>query len=225
VNCSIDEEIEIISQRIRGWREQDRLTLQDLAERSGVAPSTIQKVETGQMMPSVGVLLKVARGLGRRITDLVRSESAVTDVMHLTPRERQAVYLGDSMVVERLTGALHKPSIEMWRVSLYPHHDISSDRDTIHDGIQYEGEELVVCEQGSVEFRVGEQSYRLEAGDTLHLKASIPHSWHNTGESLTQFTITSTSPLMFRALMQGQTGGASEERLRESTPRLTAVSA
>jgi len=225
VNCSIDEEVGIIAQRIRGWRELDRLTLQELAERSGVAPSTIQKVETGQMMPSVGVLLKVARGLGRRITDLVRNESAVTDVMHLTPRERQPVCLGDSTVVERLTGDLHKPGIEMWRVSLYPHHNISSGSDAIPDPIHYEGEELVVCEQGSVEFRVGEQSYHLEAGDTLHLKASIPHSWHNTGESLTRFTITSTRPLMFRALMQGQTATATEERLPEPARRLAAVSA
>ncbi len=174
------------------------------------------------MMPSVAVLLKVARGLGRQITDLVRNnEGAVTDVLHLTPVERQPVYVGDSVMVERLTGDLHKPGIEMWRVSLYPHHHISSGS----DDIRYDGEELVVCEQGSLEFRVGEQSYHLEVGDTLHFKASIPHSWHNTGESLTQFTITSTKPLMFRALMQGLAANATEKEFSELARPLAAVSA
>ena len=62
----IDGELAQISRRIRRWREEKGLTLQQLAERSDLATSTVQKVETGQMIPSVAVLLKVARGLGRQ---------------------------------------------------------------------------------------------------------------------------------------------------------------
>ena len=46
---SIDGEIARISARIRRWREDAGLTLQELAKRSGLATSTVQKVETGQM--------------------------------------------------------------------------------------------------------------------------------------------------------------------------------
>jgi hypothetical protein len=42
---------------------------------------------------------------------------------------------------------------------------------------------------------------------------------------LTQFTITSTEPLMFRALMQGQATNATEKRFPEPERRLAAVSA
>lgn len=218
---SIDEEIELIARRIRGLRERDQLTLQELAERSGVATSTIQKIETGQMMPSVAVLLKVARGLGRRISDLVRDESAVTDVVHLTAPERQPICVDNNLLVERLTGGLHKPSVEMWRVTLYPRDGRASRSETIC----YEGEELILCELGSVVFRIGEENHRLEAGDTLHFKASLPHSWHSDGTSLTQFTITSTGPLMFRALMQSQATNITTEQHRQSEPQLAAVSA
>jgi transcriptional regulator with XRE-family HTH domain len=219
VNNSVDKEIEIIARRIRGWRAEDKLTLQELAERSGVATSTIQKIETGQMMPSVAVLLKVARGLGRPISDLVRDDSAVTDIVHLRSHERQPICLGSNLLVEQLTGELHKPGIEMWRVTLHPRNGLGSSS----DAISYEGEELVVCELGAVVFRVGDQSHRLEAGDTLHFKASIPHSWHNDGKNSTQFTITSTVPLTFRALMQSQAANAAGGQQPE--PRLTAISA
>ena len=221
MNSSVDQEIESIARRIRDWREEDKLTLRELAKRSGVATSTIQKIETGQMMPSVAVLLKVARGLGRRIADLVGDESVVTDLVHLAPHERQTVCVGDNLFVERLTGDLHKPGIEMWRVTLHPRDGLGSHS----DAIDYEGEEVVVCELGSVEFRVGGHSHHLQAGDTLHFKASIPHSWHNDGKSSTQFTITSTVPLMFRALMQSRAATAAGEQQPQSEPRLTAVSA
>ena len=62
----IDGELARITARIRRWREQAGLTLQELAKRSGLATSTVQKVETGQMIPSVAVLLKLSHGLGSR---------------------------------------------------------------------------------------------------------------------------------------------------------------
>ena len=58
--------------QIRRCRAQDGLTLQQLATRSGVAASTIHKVESQQMVPTVSVLLKIARGLGRRPAELIR---------------------------------------------------------------------------------------------------------------------------------------------------------
>jgi transcriptional regulator with XRE-family HTH domain len=60
--------------QIRACRAADGLTLKQLAARCGVAASTIHKVEAQQMVPTVGVLLKIARGLGRSPQDLIRDE-------------------------------------------------------------------------------------------------------------------------------------------------------
>ena len=60
---AIDPDLERIAGRVRRWREEAGLTLLELARRSGVAASTIQKVESLQMVPTIGVLLKIARGL------------------------------------------------------------------------------------------------------------------------------------------------------------------
>lgn len=197
----VDDEIARISERIRRWREEEGLTLQELAKRSGVATSTIQKIETAQMIPSVAVLLKVARGLGRRPTELIHDGSDELEVIHLQAAERHPVGVRESVLVERLSGELFEPSLEMWRITLQP--GATSGRGSI----EYEGEELLVCEQGTVTVELGESAYTVRAGDSLHFKASIPHRWMNEGRSQARFLVVGTLPRLFRAAMHARLGG------------------
>ena len=196
-NPSIDVEIARISARIRRWREDASLTLQDLASRSGLATSTVQKVETGQMIPSVAVLLKLAHGLGRRPTELIREGDSDLEVAVVHEADRDRIGHEKTMLVERLSGDLSQPSLEMWRIHLQPG---ASGGAPIH----YEGEEIVVCESGQVTFTIGDDEYVLEPGDTLHFKAHLPHSWRNRGRSKTRFTVTGTLPTKFREMIRSQ---------------------
>jgi len=198
----VDRELARISQRIRASREAAGLTLQELAQKCGVATSTIQKVEKEQMTPSVAVILKIARGLGVRLSELVADAGDELEILHLRASERHPIGSPGKLVVERLSGDLFEPALETWRVTLHPGY--SSGRGTI----QYEGEEVVVCERGVVTFRVGEREFALRAGDTLHFKASLPHAWRNDGEAPARFIVTGTLPKKFRAMMHGRVADA-----------------
>lgn len=198
----VDQELARISQRIRASREAAGLTLQELAQKSGVATSTIQKVEKEQMTPSVAVILKIARGLGVRLSELVADAGGELEILHLRASERHPIGSPGKLVVERLSGDLFEPALETWRVTLHP--GFSSGRGTI----QYEGEEVVVCERGVVTFRVGDREFVLRAGDTLNFKARIPHSWRNDGDAPTRFIVTGTLPKKFRAMMHGRVADA-----------------
>ena len=194
---AIDSELTQISERIRKWREEGGHTLQELARKSGVATSTIQKVETAQMIPSLAVLLKIARGLGRRPAELVGESSETMEVIHTTSHSRHPAGVEDAMLCERLSGDLFDPTVEMWRVTLAA--GVSSG-----DAIHWEGEEIVACERGVLTCDVGDEAYVLRAGDTLHFKASLPHAWRNDGESPARFTVTGTFPKKLRALISGR---------------------
>jgi transcriptional regulator with XRE-family HTH domain len=61
-----------MANQLKACRARDGSTLQQLANRCGVAASTIHKIESQQMVPTVSVLLKIARGLGCRPEELVR---------------------------------------------------------------------------------------------------------------------------------------------------------
>ena len=69
--------------QIRTFRNGDGLTLQQLASRSQVAASTIHKIEAQRMIPTVSVVLKIAKGLGRRPEELVR-DTLASDANSLT---------------------------------------------------------------------------------------------------------------------------------------------
>ncbi|MBW2498426.1 MAG: helix-turn-helix transcriptional regulator [Deltaproteobacteria bacterium] len=76
-----------MAKQIRGCRMEEGLTLQQLSTRSGVAASTIHKVESGQMVPTVAILLKIARGLGRRPDELVRDQATLENAAELAASE------------------------------------------------------------------------------------------------------------------------------------------
>lgn len=46
------------------------LTLQELADRSGISPSHIGRIERGERFPSAGVLKKIARPLNFNVNEL-----------------------------------------------------------------------------------------------------------------------------------------------------------
>lgn len=206
----IDAELQGIASRVRRWRDAAGFTLQELARRSSVAASTIQKVESFQMVPTIGVLLKIARGLDRAPSELVRDTTDELEVVHLRPEERHPVGVREHMLVERLVGDLFDAQLEVWRVTHQP--GSGSGRGLI----RFDGEGLIVCEEGAVTFRVGDTEYPLEAGDTLHYKATHPHGWRNEGDVPTRFLIIGTLPRALRSALHTRLRDGSEDPSQRS---------
>ncbi len=193
---TLDVELARIGRRVRRWREERGLTLQELAAKSGLATSTVHKVESVQMVPSVAVILKLARGLGRPPGDLVHDGGEALEAVHQRAADRHPLGVEGAMVVERLSADLFEPALETWRVTVHP--GVSSG-----DAISYDGEELVVMEEGVLSFRVGEATHELAAGDTLHFKADAPHRWKNESSAPARFLVTGTLARRFRESMEG----------------------
>ncbi|MEE8556542.1 MAG: XRE family transcriptional regulator [Myxococcota bacterium] len=191
----MEPELERIADRIRAWRSESGLTLQALARQSGVATSTIQKVENRQMIPTVAVLLKIARGLGRRPSEFVSDEIDESEVVHLRPKDRPVIGK-KGLNLERLTGDLFDPEIDVWRITM------KGGQGSGAGTIRFEGEAMILCEEGEVSFRVGSDEFQLHEGDSLHFKAVLPHSWRNAGDSPARFVIIGTVPARSRGVLQ-----------------------
>ena len=191
----MDEDVKRIAERVRRWREHDGHTLQELARRSGVASSTIHKIESLQMVPTIAVLLKIARGLGRRMSELVHDQSDGEPVVHQKPEERIPIRVRGKVLAHRLVGDLVDPNIEAWRVVHEPGTGIG------HQQLRFDGEMLIVCEQGELEVTVDEKRYRIRSGDTLHFKAALPHGWMNTSDQPVQFLVIGTLSQAMRSIL------------------------
>ena len=64
-----------LGQRMKALRQDCGLTLEGAAARTGLALSTIHKIENGRVSPSYENLVRVARGYGVRIERLLSNEA------------------------------------------------------------------------------------------------------------------------------------------------------
>src|SRR5437867_1309408 len=81
----------VLAHRLRAARQEAGWTLRDLAQRSGRAVSTIQKIEAGQMVPSLSVLSQVANGLRRRVSFPIGEDAADVEISYRPGRDRRLV--------------------------------------------------------------------------------------------------------------------------------------
>jgi len=71
--------VQAIGNRVRELRTDRSLTLQAMADMTGLSPSLLSLVERGKTSPSIGTLVSVAHALGVHMSDLVPGESAARE--------------------------------------------------------------------------------------------------------------------------------------------------
>jgi transcriptional regulator with XRE-family HTH domain len=155
-----------MARQIRHCRQDAGLTLQQLATRSRVAASTIHKVEAGQMVPTLSVLLKIARGLERRPDELVRDEATLEAGGGTWRAESPA-----EARHEATNGCGRAPSYErgvgVWRIDLAPDQCLPS---LTLDPTQ---RAIVWVEKGALRLLSGERLLDLDAGDCIEIGGEL----------------------------------------------------
>ncbi len=168
----------VLAERVRAARQEADWTLQELAQRCGVAVSTIQKIEAGQMVPSLSVLSKVANGLRRRVSFLIGEDTGELEISYCPAQGRRTVQARNRVRVEALAGDLRDPEFDAYEFFVPPGQDSGPDT------VTHRGEELILCIQGRIEFVIGDRMFDLRVGDSVRYKSSAPHRWRNVGRGL-----------------------------------------
>ncbi len=199
----VDGTTKKIGEKLNRTRESMNLTLQQLASLSGVAPSTIQKVEAGTMMPSVAVMMKIARGLRKKIGFFLDEEEASTEVSLVRKRDRIATGVREEdFSAQGLTTELFDPEMDGFILTVPP--GGNSGEEPLH----HRGEELVYCIRGRATFTISGKEYTLGAGDSLHFKSELPHFWKNSGRYRAELIIVCSLPaLSEKSVFQGGSTG------------------
>ena len=175
-----------MANQINACRSADGLTLQQLASRSGVAASTIHKVEARQMVPTVSVLLKIAKGLGRRPEELIRdgisepladggpqANSATVDSSEETT---QHATQSDSDL--RPTSSAG-PNIGVWHIEVSPERAFPTLELDPHQRA------IVLVERGGLDLHAGDQRVQMDAGDCIEVEGGRIQSVTHPRESAT----------------------------------------
>lgn len=159
--------------QIRQLRERQHLSLRALAERCGLSINAISQIERGENSPTVGTLHRLARAFNVPITDLF--QDGQKQVAVFVKRNAGLRAQSDGISMESLGIGLENQQLEPFKL------EIEVGKGNVEELITHAGEEFVHCLHGELECKVGEQTFHLEAGDSLLFEAGQQHSYHNPG--------------------------------------------
>jgi transcriptional regulator with XRE-family HTH domain len=155
----------------RGW------SLQQLADRSGLSPAAIHKIEKSGMTPTIASLMKIAAALGKSVSYFIDESEPLRPVTHIRAQGRQRLYTSkEGLTLENVSGRYGPFFVAGAEAHVEPGAD-SGPRPMVHPG-----EELVVLLEGTMRFVVGGEPYELAEGDSLHFRTTLPHSWANPSD-------------------------------------------
>ena len=161
--------------RIRALRQARRLTLRDVAERSGVTESFLSQVERDVTSPSIATVQRIARALDMSIAQLFAEEPQTGRVVRREAR-RRIEYQGLKAVDEFLTSNM-AGRLQVILSTIEPGGGTGAEPYT-HDS----DEEVVVVLAGVLDLWVGDEHYVLREGDAITFPSRLPHWNVNHGD-------------------------------------------
>ena len=173
--------------RIRALRLARGETLRALAGQAGVTESFLSQVERGVASPSIASVQRIARALDTSIAELFAERERVGEVVRAAER-RRVTYPGLGAIDEFLT---RSPDGRL-QVILST---IEPGGGTGDEAYSHESdEEVVVVLEGELDLWVGEEHYRLHAGDAVTHASRVPHRNTNPGPGIARVLFCITPP-------------------------------
>jgi transcriptional regulator with XRE-family HTH domain len=161
-----------IGLRIRELRQSRALTLQELAEASGLSTSMLSLVERGRASPSIGSLIVIASALGVSMSDLLVSDAGSEEKVVVRASEARVVETA-SHVVRRLMREDRSRGVSV-AVNEYAPHTGSAEHPITHDGFEY-GFVL----QGELTVELDGSKHVLRQGDLIAYSSRRKHKIWN----------------------------------------------
>ena len=179
-----------VGRKIRELRQQRTLSLRQLSERVDVSPSAIQKIEHNLISPTLGTVLKIAKGLGTTLHSLMDEHIEEKEVVCLPKGKRRTVRVPDLKIsIQSLAGGLASQSFSAVLLT------ISKGAKMKEREFRHQGEELQFCIKGRVKFTIRHETYVLKPGDSLCFKSHLRHYWENVGDTEAQLLMICSPPI------------------------------
>ncbi len=161
----------LVRKRIRGLRAALGWSLDDLAARCYLSPSTLSRIETGHRRISLDQLSSIARALGTTIDQLV--ESVADDDVVIRPQHDAGRGL-TTWMLSRKAGP-HGVTVAKMRITK-PEPRRGTDELKVHPG-----KDWFTVLSGTIVLLLGERTILVEAGQAAEFSTMIPHAFGARG--------------------------------------------
>lgn len=177
-----EEILLLIGERIRGKRQEKKLTTDQLASKAGVTKGLISQIENNRTLPSLPVLINIIHALDMELKSFFESiqvgngsrKYLVMRPIDTTKIDKEPVkgFLYKRIMAKTITGT----AFDLVTLEIKP----GFGRKAL---ITTEAYELKYVLQGQVEYQIEDESFLLRSGDTLAFDGRLPHRIKNVGKS------------------------------------------
>lgn len=161
-----------LAQRNRNHRRDQRLTLDEVAARSGLTRNWLYKVENFRITPSLPALGRITSVLGVTVVKLVEGLDEKPQLIKVAKSKRKVVERYRSRIntpVDELL-AHKRPNRLMNRFLLRASAEVARD-----ETLSHEGQDFLTAQRAAINFEFDGKVHSLRNGDNLYFDRHVPH--------------------------------------------------
>lgn len=171
----------IVGLKIRSIRESKNLSIEEVAERSGLSAEQITSIESDQSLPSLGPLIKVARALGVRLGTFLDDNDDLGPVVCRAAERENDNSISFSNGTEDARKHMEYHSLARKKTGRHMEPfviDINPNGESTYNLSAHEGEEFIFVLEGEIEIDYGKEKYSLKKGDSIYYDSIVKHHVH-----------------------------------------------
>ena len=159
--------------RLKRLRELKGVTLEELAERTGLTKSYLSKVERGVSMPSIATALKVADAFKVGVGDLFGVSKTERDFVVVRKVERTPFSRRQGEKIGHRYEAIAPGQVHGLFETFIDHPPLEEPPG--YKKAQHRGQEMIFVVRGKIDVAFPHSSVQLAAGDCIVFSGQLPH--------------------------------------------------
>jgi transcriptional regulator with XRE-family HTH domain len=170
---------ELVAKKVKALRKQNKTTLQDLADLTGLTKGYLSKIERSKKAPPYSTLNRIAQAMGVDVMFFLQENSSPGEDSRILFTKK-----GEGATVENV-GSLYGYAYEALASgkigkNMQPYViEPAFDEKAV---FQHEGEEFLYVLEGRHEFIYDGQKYIMEEGDSVYFDSGVPHTGRSLGK-------------------------------------------
>jgi transcriptional regulator with XRE-family HTH domain len=172
-------------QRIKKLREDHKMSVADLADRTGQPLEFIEQVESDSLTPPVSFLLQLSNALQMDPSQFLTEQDKIQ-----IDGKRQEVFVKrtQNYSYRTLTPGAADKHLRSFMVTIEPREK--------HKMVEYKhpGEEFIFVYKGELELTLGSKVYHLKQGETMHFDSETKHKLRNITDDRCELIVTLYTP-------------------------------
>lgn len=169
-----------IGENLRNIRKSRGYSLDQTGEITGVSKALLGQIERGESNPTVTTLWKIAKGLQVSFSSLINEEA--TDVVYVKLRNTIPIIENNGEYrVYSIFPFDPRKKFEIFTVEMELGCEHTSEKH--NEGV----EEYITVMTGELEMIIGDESFKVETGNSIRFLANKTHTYRNTGHGKTTY--------------------------------------